>query len=88
MLVLSRKVNEEIIIGGNIRVTVVSIRGNQVRLGFSAPKDVAIQRSELTPLDEPATASANDSGTRLNCPRAQAKLRACLASAADDAAVE
>jgi carbon storage regulator len=47
MLVLSRKIGEEIIIGDNIRVTVVAIRGNQVRLGFSAPDDVHIHRSEL-----------------------------------------
>lgn len=49
MLVLSRKVGEEIIINDNIRVTVVSIRNNQVRLGFTAPEDVAIFRSEINP---------------------------------------
>lgn len=49
MLVLSRKVNEQIIIGDNIRVTIVSIRGNQVRLGFEAPSDVLIFREELHP---------------------------------------
>ena len=48
MLVLSRKVNEQIVIGDNIRVTVVSIRGNQIRLGFEAP-DVLIFRDELRP---------------------------------------
>jgi carbon storage regulator len=47
MLVLSRKVDEQIIIGEHIRVTVVSIRGNQVRLGFEAPHDVPIFREEL-----------------------------------------
>jgi carbon storage regulator len=47
MLVLSRKIGEEIVIGDNIRVTVVAIRGNQVRLGISAPDDVSIHRSEL-----------------------------------------
>jgi carbon storage regulator len=47
MLVLSRKLGEEIIIGGDIRVRVVSIQGNQVRLGFEAPVDVPIKREEL-----------------------------------------
>jgi carbon storage regulator CsrA len=47
MLVLSRKVDEQIIIGEHIRVTVVSIRGNHVRLGFEAPHDVSIFRQEL-----------------------------------------
>jgi len=47
MLVLSRKVGEEIVIGDNIRVRVLSIQGNQVRLGFIAPRSVAIQREEL-----------------------------------------
>jgi carbon storage regulator len=47
MLVLSRKVDERIIIGDNICVTVVSIRGNQVRLGFEAPPTIPIFRKEL-----------------------------------------
>jgi carbon storage regulator CsrA len=49
MLVLSRKIDEQIIIGDNVRVTVVSIRGNQVRLGFEAPPSVPIFREELHP---------------------------------------
>lgn len=47
MLVLSRKVNERIIIGGNIEVHVVDIRGGKVRLGISAPDDVAVHRHEV-----------------------------------------
>jgi carbon storage regulator len=47
MLVLSRRPGEEVVIGENIRITVVAIRGNQVRLGFSAPPEVSIQREEL-----------------------------------------
>lgn len=49
MLVLSRKVGEEIIIGDNIRVTVVAVRPNVVRLGFTAPGNVPIFRSEICP---------------------------------------
>jgi carbon storage regulator len=47
MLVLSRKEGERIVIDGQIVVTVVQLRGNQIRLGIEAPKDVAIRRSEL-----------------------------------------
>jgi carbon storage regulator len=47
MLVLSRKEGEEVVIGDNIRLTVVAIRGGRVRLGFTAPPDVSIQRDEL-----------------------------------------
>jgi carbon storage regulator len=47
MLVLSRKPGEKVVIGDNIRLTVVAIRGNHVRLGFTAPPDVSIQREEL-----------------------------------------
>lgn len=57
MLVLSRKVDERIIIGENIRLTVVSIRGNKVRIGIEAPENVSVFREELirnTQAGEPA----------------------------------
>lgn len=47
MLVLSRKSNEEIVIGGNIRVKVLEIKGNRVRLGICAPDQVPVMREEL-----------------------------------------
>ena len=47
MLVLSRKQNEEIIIGDNVCIKVVGVFGNKVRLGISAPVHVAIRRGEL-----------------------------------------
>lgn len=47
MLVLSRKKNETIMIGDNIVVTVVDIRGDKVRIGIEAPKEVAVHRSEV-----------------------------------------
>jgi carbon storage regulator len=47
MLVLSRKKNESIVINDNITVTVVEIRGDKVRLGIVAPKDVPVHRQEV-----------------------------------------
>ncbi len=47
MLVLSRRPGEEIVINGNIRVTVVEIRGNQVRIGITAPPSVTVDRQEV-----------------------------------------
>lgn len=46
-LVLSRKVDEKVIIGDDIEVTVVEIRGDKVRLAFTAPKEVSIHRLEI-----------------------------------------
>jgi len=47
MLVLSRKVGERVTIGDGVVVTVLEVKGRQVRLGFEAPPDVAIWRGEL-----------------------------------------
>lgn len=47
MLVLSRKVNEKIVIDGGIVVTVVKIEGGQVRLGIEAPKQIKVFREEV-----------------------------------------
>jgi carbon storage regulator len=54
MLVLTRKPGEEVLIGDNIRLTIVLIRGKNVRLGVTAPPDVLIRRSELCPAAENA----------------------------------
>ncbi|NQT11942.1 MAG: carbon storage regulator CsrA [Planctomycetes bacterium] len=68
MLVLSRKKNETIVIKDDITITVVDIRGDKVRLGIDAPKDVpvhrrevydAIKRSESSPQERSQDASAS-----------------------------
>jgi carbon storage regulator len=47
MLVLSRKKDESVRIGGDIVITIIEIRGDKIRLGFEAPKDVSIHRQEV-----------------------------------------
>ncbi|MEP6623757.1 MAG: carbon storage regulator CsrA [Acidimicrobiia bacterium] len=47
MLVLTRRVNERIVIGDNVVVTVLEVRGDQVRLGIEAPRDVKVFREEV-----------------------------------------
>lgn len=47
MLILTRKPGEQIKIGDNITVAIVGVKGNQVRLGVSAPKDVSVDREEI-----------------------------------------
>jgi len=47
MLVLSRKRDESIVINGDIVISIVEIKGNRVRLGVVAPKDVVVDRSEV-----------------------------------------
>ncbi len=62
MLILSRKTNESIVIGDNIRITIASVRGRYVRLGIEAPREVSIYREELTSdaglPDEPLVAAS------------------------------
>lgn len=47
MLILTRKVGEVLVIGDEIEVTVLGVRGQQVRLGIKAPKDVSVHRQEI-----------------------------------------
>ena len=47
MLILTRRVGESLMIGDEINVTVLSIRGNQVRIGVNAPKNVSVHREEI-----------------------------------------
>jgi len=47
MLVLSRRSGEEIVIGGNIHVTVLCVKGDRVRLGITAPRSVCVDRQEV-----------------------------------------
>ena len=47
MLILTRRVGESLMIGDEVTVTVLGVKGNQVRIGVSAPKDVSVHREEI-----------------------------------------
>jgi carbon storage regulator len=66
MLVLTRRLNQSIKIGDDIEITVIEVRGDQVRLGVSAPRDVAVHRKEVylqIQQENLAAASAEPEGT-------------------------
>lgn len=81
MLILTRRVGETLMIGDEVSVTVLGVKGNQVRLGVNAPKDIAVHREEIyqrilhertepgrPPQDHPA-ASPHQTGERLGLNR-------------------
>ncbi|MGV2934183.1 carbon storage regulator CsrA [Providencia sp. AGC89] len=47
MLILTRRVSEEVMIGDDIKIKILGVKGNQVRIGIEAPKDVAVHREEI-----------------------------------------
>lgn len=47
MLILTRKIGESLLIGDNVEITVLSIRGGQVKLGVKAPKEISVHREEI-----------------------------------------
>jgi len=47
MLILTRRVGETLMVGDNVTITVLGVKGNQVRIGVNAPKDVSVHREEI-----------------------------------------
>jgi carbon storage regulator len=47
MLILTRKVGETVVIGDNVTVAIIDVKGNQIRIGINAPKDVTVHREEI-----------------------------------------
>ncbi len=47
MLILTRKIGESLLIGDDVEITVLSIRGSQVKLGVKAPKEISVHREEI-----------------------------------------
>ena len=60
MLVLSRKVEQQIQIGEGIVITILQVKGNQVRIGIDAPRNVRVLRGELEPKNEEQSASHSE----------------------------
>lgn len=72
MLILTRRVGETVVIGNDVTVTVLGVKGNQVRLGVNAPREVAVHREEIFERIQGEHAGAeskpatNGSGARAN----------------------
>jgi carbon storage regulator len=76
MLVLMRRVGEEIVIDGDIRITVTAIIGNKVRIGVTAPESVRVDRQEIHELRVACTV--------MDCPAAERSVFGTLANSVQD----
>lgn len=47
MLILTRRVGETLVVGDDVRITVLGVKGNQIRIGVNAPKEVSVHREEI-----------------------------------------
>ena len=64
MLILTRRINESLLIGDEITVTILGVKGNQVRIGVDAPRDVSVHREELAQKDDETPTSCTDKDAR------------------------
>jgi carbon storage regulator len=64
MLILTRRVSEQLMIGENVQVTVLRIDGNQVRIGVTAPRDISVDRQEVRARKDHEQRSRQRSGIR------------------------
>ena len=72
MLILTRRVGETVMIGNEVTVTVLAVKGNQVRIGVNAPKDVAVHREEI--YDRIRREDDGDSQARRTCKNCRRRL--------------
>ena len=63
MLILTRRAGETVMIGSDVTITVLGVKGNQVRIGINAPKDVAVHREEIFERIKSEQAAGSDADT-------------------------
>jgi len=77
MLILTRRVGETLMVGDDVTVTVLSVKGNQVRIGVNAPKTVAVHREEIYRRIEEEKMSASHDKETTNIVNARDKTHFC-----------
>ena len=65
MLILTRRIGESLVIGNNVTITVLGVKGNQVRIGVNAPKEVSVHREEIYKLIQKEKSSQSDPDSNL-----------------------
>lgn len=83
MLILARRINEQIVIGDSIRVSVIDIRGDQVKLGIDAPRSVKVYRQEVFDAIQEENRKAAE-GTSITLPSLDDYLRPSSGAPKDD----